>query len=54
MDKGDVAHLYHSVIKGEQNWVICSDADLRLQVALVVKNQPANSEDLRDIGSIPA
>ena len=33
--------------------ILLQDSSSHFQVVLVVKNLPANSEDLRDVGSIP-
>ena len=40
-------------LEGLLNRTICKGGEVASQVALVVKNQPANAGDVRDTGLIP-
>ena len=40
-------------LEGLLNMTICKGGEVASQVALVVKNQPANAGDVRDTGLIP-
>ena len=40
-------------LEGLLNRTICKGGEVASQVALVVKNQPANAGDVRDVGSVP-
>ena len=55
MDKEDVIHIYNGILLSHKKEKKNSHLQQQRasQVALGVKNLPANAEDVRDAGSIP-